>query len=428
MLSSSKEGRRLSRGLEPPNVIITSALFGYNRSGGSARPPLARLRPDLSAVPRFKSKGNFGYTRAGGLRPFPANQPPENGRPRWLWAASGAAENRVIRLAVEIIDIRRFNGRDFLPILRREGQVWASELYWDYSASEATIVKILEERRLAGFALVDAGHIQGYCFFFYEGEKGLIGNLFIERSQPQGELAELLLNHSLETLVATPGICRVETQLPHFPFELLEPLLRAHGFAAYRRRFMILDLRRHSSNEAVPAPSSETGKLRLEKTPLDHGDFEIAPWERSFDRQAAQLIYFTYRHHVDALINDQYASESGAARLIENIVQHRGCGEAVAGASRVAIHRPTRKLAGLLAITAVRPHTAHIPQIAVAPEFQGQGLGTEMMARGFDECLRQGFREISLTVTDSNSGAVRLYERLGFQTFRTFGAFVWNRR
>ena len=92
----------------------------------------------------------------------------------------------------------------------------------------------------------------------------------------------------------------------------------------------------------------------------------------------------------------------------------------------MAIHRPTRKLAGLLAITAVRPHTAHIPQIAVAPEFQGQGLGTEMMARGFDECLRQGFREISLTVTDSNSGAVRLYEGLGFQTFRIFVAFVWN--
>jgi ribosomal protein S18 acetylase RimI-like enzyme len=328
-------------------------------------------------------------------------------------------------LAAEIIDIRRFNGRAFLPLLRREGQVWASDLRWDYSASEATIVKILEERRLSGFALVEANHIQGYCFFFYEGEKGLIGNLFVEPSCPQVEYAERLLDHALETLLATPGIHRVETQLPHFSLEALEPSFRAHGFTAYLRRFMILNLRK---SETLPKALSEAEGSHAEgQPPAGGGDFEITAWERSLDRQAAQLITITYRHHVDALINNQYASETGAARLIENIVQHRGCGEAVPGASRAAVHRPSRKLAGLLAITAVRPHTAHIPQIAVAPEFQGAGLGSEMMAAGFGECVRQGFEEVSLTVTDSNSGAVRLYERLGFQTFRTFGAFVWDR-
>lgn len=315
-------------------------------------------------------------------------------------------------MSAEIIDIRRFNGRAFLPILRREGQVWASHMHWDYSASEATIMKILEERRLSGFALVESSRILGYCFFFYEGEKGLIGNLFVEPSFPQVEYAERLLNHSLETVLATPGIHRVETQLPHFSMDTLEPSFRAHGFTAYLRRFMLLNLRN------LPAEGNP---------PAENKDFEMTTWERSFDRQAAELIYITYRHHVDALINDQYASETGAARLIENIVQHRGCGNAVPGASQVAVHRPTRKLAGLLAVTAVRPQTAHIPQVAVAPEFQGARLGSAMMAAGFSECRRQGFEEISLTVTDSNSGAVRLYERLGFETFRTFGAFVWNR-
>jgi ribosomal protein S18 acetylase RimI-like enzyme len=341
-------------------------------------------------------------------------------------------------LALEIIDIRRFNGRDFLPILRQEGKVWESELHWDYSTSEVTIVNVLEERRLSGFALADGGHIRGYCFFFYEGEKGLIGNLFLEPSCPQVEFAERLLEHSLETLLATPGICRVETQLPHFTFEALEPSFRAHGFAGFRRRFMIVSLRERSSADlpaqagretAPPARSRGRGteKSALEKVPHERGDFLIEPWERHHDRQAAQLIYITYRHHIDATINDQYASEAGAARLIENIVHHRGCGEVLPGASLMAVHQPTRKLAGLLALTAVRPHTAHIPQVAVGPEFQGLGLGSDLMAAGFAECSRQGFEEVSLTVTDSNSGAVRLYERLGFQTFRTFGAFVWNR-
>ncbi len=353
-------------------------------------------------------------------------------------SADGGAEDRVNRLALEIIDIRRFNGRDFLPLLRQEGQVWASELHWDYSTSEVTIVNILEEHRLSGFALVDGEHIRGYCFFFYEGEKGLIGNLFLEPSCPHVEFGERLLKHSLETLLATPGICRVETQLPHFTFEALEPLFRAHGFAGFRRRFMILSLREPSA-AALPAQTGReaappawprgrgTGKSAIENVPLEREDFLIEPWERHHDRQAAHMIYSTYRHHVDAAINDQYGSEAGAARLIENIVHHRGCGEVIAGASRVAVHLPTRKLAGLLALTAVRPHTAHIPQVAVGPEFQGLGLGSSLMAAGFGDCLRQGFDEVSLTVTDSNSRAVRLYERLGFQTFRTFGAFVWNR-
>ena len=340
-------------------------------------------------------------------------------------------------MALEIIDIRRFNGRDFLPILRQEGQIWASALHWDYSTSEVTIVNVLEEHRLSGFALADGGRILGYCFFFYEGEKGLIGNLFLEPSCPQVASAERLLEHSLETILATPGIRRVETQLPHFTFEALEPSFRAHGFAGFRRRFMILSLREPSAaplsaqggREGAPPALSRgrgTGRSAIEKAPLEREDFLIEPWERHHDRQAAHMIYITYRHHVDADINDQYGSEAGAARLIENIVHHRGCGELIAGASRVAVHRPTRKLAGLLALTAVRPHTAHIPQVAVGPEFQGLGLGSDLLAAGFGECSRQGFREISLTVTDSNSAAVRLYERLGFQTFRTFGAFVWN--
>ncbi|PYU98743.1 MAG: GNAT family N-acetyltransferase, partial [Acidobacteria bacterium] len=114
-------------------------------------------------------------------------------------------------------------------------------------------------------------------------------------------------------------------------------------------------------------------------------------------------------------------------RLLENIVHHRGCGKYLAQSSLVAIHRPTWKLAGLLALTAVHSSTAHIPQVAIGREFQGLGLGTAMMKLSLAGLARSGYREVSLTVTDQNSGAVRLYERLGFETLRTFGAFVWER-
>jgi len=320
----------------------------------------------------------------------------------------------------EIIDVRQFGARDFVTLLQAESRSWEAELRWDFSASSRMISSCLEEKRLSGYALLVDSRIAGYSFFFYEGDKALVGDLFIERDGPRLERALLLLDHVLETLVGTPGLHRVETQLPHFTFEELEPYFRAHHFQGYLRRFMAASL----AERQLPGPEM-THSQRESRFPLK--DFFIGPWERKHDLQAARLLYNAYRNHVDAKINEQYSSLAGTTRMIENIVQHRGCGEHLPHASLVAIHQPTQKLAGILALTSVRTRTAHIPQVAVAPEFQGSGLGTAMLELGLWDLSRRGYREVSLTVTELNSGATRLYGRLGFETFRTFGAFVWNR-
>src|SRR5579859_6429427 len=83
-------------------------------------------------------------------------------------------------LTSEIIDIRQFDASRFAPLLQAESRVWESSLRWDYAASARLISSCLEEKRLQGYALIQAGEIKGYSFFFYEGEKGLIGNLFVE--------------------------------------------------------------------------------------------------------------------------------------------------------------------------------------------------------------------------------------------------------
>ena len=324
----------------------------------------------------------------------------------------------------EIVDIRQFDARQFLPLLQAESRVWGSSLRWDYAASVRLISSCLEEKRLSGYALVSENQIKGYSFFFYEGEKGLIGNVFVEPHVAGLDQAVRLLEHVIETLAGIPGVYRVETQLPHFAFEALNPCFMAHHFKGYQRRFMALSLKDRQVR-SQPALLVEGARVGGNKSSL--GDFVIEPWERRHDRGAAQMLYLTYRNHVDAVINDQYASEAGATRLIENIMHQHGCGEHLPDGSQVAIHRPTGKLAGVLALTSVRPHTAHIPQIAIATEFQGTGLGTAIMELSFADLAKRGYQEVSLTVTDLNAGAVRLYERLGFETFQTFGAFVWNR-
>jgi ribosomal protein S18 acetylase RimI-like enzyme len=327
-------------------------------------------------------------------------------------------------LSVEVVDIRLMEARDFDPLLKAESSAWITALRWDYGPSARLISACLADKRLSGYALLSDRRILGYCFFLYEGDKGLIGDLFIQPNGGSRDHALLLLENVIATLKATPGLRRVEAQLPHFAVDELADYFRDQQFRIFLRRFMALCLNDRPTR-ALPlgAPGSSYSESSRPLT----SDFMIGRWQREYDEAAARLLYFAYRGHVDAMINDQYGSVAGSARLVENIMHLRGCGENLPEASRTAIHRASGKLAGILALTAVRPGTAHIPQVAVATEFQRQGLGLALMESSFRELDKLGYREVSLTVTDENRDAVRFYDRMGFETFRTFGAFVWNR-
>ncbi len=320
-------------------------------------------------------------------------------------------------MPAEVIDIRHFEARDFQPLLATESRAWEDELRWDFASSKRIISACLAEKRLSGYALVKGGRVLGYSFFIYEEFKGLIGDLFFDRSGVDPEECRTLVEHVLETILATPRLKRVEAQLPHFKVEEIGPDFRAHGFEVFPRRFMTLDLKKWPSDDHASANSRQS-----------LGNFSLVPWVRRHDGDAAKLLFHTYRRHVDARINDQYLSVPGSSRLIESILHFHGCGEILPGLSQAAIHLPTGKLAGILALTEVRSGTAHIPQIAVAEEFQGCGLGQAMMEQGFRELVKRGLEEVTLTVTDANAGAVKLYERVGFLTFKIFGAYVWEPR
>jgi ribosomal protein S18 acetylase RimI-like enzyme len=326
-------------------------------------------------------------------------------------------------LGFDIIDVRQFDALAFARLLAAESHAWRESLRWDFTPSACVISNCLREKRLSGYALVSHGQVEGYCFFFYDGEKGLIGDLFVEHPEARTKEALRLLEHSTETLLGTPGLKRIEAQLPHFSFEELEPFFVSQQFVGFCRQFMARSLTDDLPATPPPThvPSRSDGNHSVAK------DFRILPWDRRHDQEAAELLYHAYHGHVDASINDQYACLAGATRLIDNIIQHQGCGEYLPNVSRVAVHEPSQRLAGILAVTDVGSHTAHIPQVAVGKDVQGRGLGTALMTGAFADLAARGYKEVSLTVTHANAPALRVYERLGFRTFRSFGAFVFNR-
>ena len=325
-------------------------------------------------------------------------------------------------MGFEIIDIRRFEPKEFSNLIEAESRAWNDTLRWDFASSARVINACLRDKRLSGYALVDEGRIRGYCFFFYDGEKGIIGDLFVHPDLAGRGHERELLEHALETLMGTPGLRRIEAQLPHYEREELESCFLSRAVPEFSAPLHEPFPGRAPAARRRINPFGDCGGA-----PWVREGIELISWDKKFNDDAAEMLYQSYRQHVDALINDQYASIMGATRLVENIFHNQGCGEFLARVSRMAVHRPTETLAGILTVTCVRARTAHIPQVGVGPNFQGLGVGTAMMDAAFQDLAKDGFEQVTLTVTDANAGAVRLYRRLGFETFKTFGAFIYSR-
>jgi ribosomal protein S18 acetylase RimI-like enzyme len=313
---------------------------------------------------------------------------------------------------LEILDLRHFSSVDLRPLLDDETQLWSRLLAWDYTGSSEMILRYVDAKILPGYAAVDRGRVFGYSFFVYEGNKGVIGDLYVVNGTrlPNAHEVELkLLTHVIETLQQSPGVHRVEAQLlAHEANAVSRPFLDT-GFQRHPRLFMVQIL----------------AKSERERAPI-HADVEIRPWAESYYQPSAAVITAAYRGHVDAQINDQYHTLSGSLRFLNNIVRFPGCGVFDADSSFVALDHKTKNLIGLILCSRVRSDVGHVTQICVLPEYRSKGIGELLLAATALNLRKRSFSSLSLTVTEANAGAVALYKRLGFDTKRVFDAFVWE--
>jgi len=313
---------------------------------------------------------------------------------------------------LEILDLRHFSSVDLRPLLDDERQLWSHLLSWDYSGSAEMILRYVDAKILPGYAAVDRGRVFGYSFFVYEGNKGVIGDLYVTNGSrlPNAREVELrLLTHVIETLQQSPGIHRVEAQLlAHEANVVSRPFLET-GFQRHPRLFMTLTLGK---------PAHDKG--------LTHPEVEIRPWIDTDYQPSAAVITAAYRGHVDAQINDQYHTLNGSLRFLNNIVRFPGCGVFDAESSFVALDRKAKNLIGLILCSRVRNNVGHVTQVCVLPEYRSKGIGESLLAASVGNLQKRNFALLSLTVTEANERAVALYRRLHFDSQRVFDAFVWE--
>lgn len=313
---------------------------------------------------------------------------------------------------MEILDLRHFSSSDLRPLLEQEIKVWGDLLCWDYSSSAEMILRYMDAKFLPGYAAVSRGKVFGYSFFVYEGNKGVIGDLFVSEGgngNTRPEVETRLLTHVIETLQQSPGVHRIEAQLlAHATGEAAQPFV-SQGFGRYARLFMVLPLAGSQIQEKPVTP-----------------EVEIRRWTEQDYQATAGLITSAYARHLDSEINDQYRTLSGSLRFLNNIVRFPGCGTFDPESSFIAWNRRSRALVGVILCSRVRYDTGHVTQVCVLPEYRGFGLGKALLAASVRNLRQRKFSALSLTVTEANTPAVELYKRLGFETKRIFDAFVWE--
>jgi ribosomal protein S18 acetylase RimI-like enzyme len=311
----------------------------------------------------------------------------------------------------EIVDLRRVAARDLEPLLADEVAEWRRELAWDFEPSAALVRRYAGSGSLGGAALVVNGQVAGYGYAVLEEPRGIIGDLYLRPHMREPGAEAELFRSLLDALASTPRVSRMESQLMLLSGATAE-LIRSTGrpVRTFARRLMVRDEAR------ALAPSGA----------LPEGRFRFDPWEDSFLHLAGAIIAGSYKGQTDSEINSQYRSPSGARRFLSNIVEFPGCGLFHAPASFVVFDRRSGEAVGMVLASFVAEEAGHISQLCVLPGLRGAGLGSELLRRS-DEVLRgNGARLVSLTVTESNMGAIALYERSGFRSVRSFFAYTWE--
>jgi len=314
---------------------------------------------------------------------------------------------------LEVLDLRHFNAAQLRPLLKEEAARWEHRLRWDYSSSIELLLEYLDGRVLPGYVAMYSGKVTGYTFGVMEGAKAVIGDAYAfgETEGLSNPVCETLLHHLIEMLQATPGIDRIESQLLMFPVGALAGPFLSRGFRSYPRLFMIGDVTAAAGvDEIVALPAG----LRLEA------------WQPEFYDAAAELIHRSYVGHMDSGINDQYRSVHGSLRFLHNIIRFPGCGAFDAGNSWVLRDERTRLPQAMLLSSRVREDVGHVTQLCVLPALRGLGLGRMLMQQAARVLAKRGGTALSLTVTEANDVARRLYDELGFKTLHRFEAMVWD--
>lgn len=157
----------------------------------------------------------------------------------------------------------------------------------------------------------------------------------------------------------------------------------------------------------------------VEPSPLPP-DYRCLPWRDALLDAHAEVKFHSFRFEIDTNVFPCLGEREGCRRLMSDIAMREGF---VPEATWLLEHQPVGEPRPLYCGT-VQGMTdgggfGSIQNLGILASHRGRGLGTVLLSLALEGFRRAGLHRAYLEVTAQNTGAIRLYHRVGFRTIKT---------
>jgi ribosomal protein S18 acetylase RimI-like enzyme len=307
---------------------------------------------------------------------------------------------------VQVVDLCAVTAPELDDLWQYEVCLWRDRLRWDASGAFAALRRLVGRSGLPGKAVRVHDRTIGYSYYGVTGHLGVIAGLVVLPDWSCRDVGETLLRNTLHEM-QRQGVARVESRFVSVDCPWLGAALETAGFRTYWRDFLRCELC------ASRWPAHTQAMVSLE------------PWREGHLGEAAAILQAAYASGVEAEILALYRTVNGCRAVLDNILNQGSCGVPVPLASAMAGH--WGRGLGFVLVTEVAPRQGHLPQIAVLPAYQRQGLGRGLLEYSLRRLAEGGFETLSLIVSQANDRALKLYQAMGFESTLTFPVGIWER-
>jgi ribosomal protein S18 acetylase RimI-like enzyme len=307
---------------------------------------------------------------------------------------------------VQVVDLYTVMAPELEDLWQYEVRLWHDRLLWDVSGALAALRRVVGRRGLPGKAVRVHGRTVGYTYYGIDGDLGVIAGLVVLPDWNRHDVGQTLLKNTISDM-QRQGVSRIESRFLSADCAWLRTVLETEGFRTYWRDFLRREL--HPSQRSRRPPVS----------------VELEPWQESDLGEAAAILQAAYMGSIEAEIFALYRSLDGCRAVLDKIVNQGSCGVLVPGASARA--RKQGRSLGFIVITEIAPRQGHLPQVAVLPDYQQQGIGRGLLDYSLRRLAEGGFETLSLIVSRANDRALTLYQSMGFESVLSFPVGIWER-
>lgn len=161
-------------------------------------------------------------------------------------------------------------------------------------------------------------------------------------------------------------------------------------------------------------------RVALRQRPNLPEQYRLVAWDDSLLPIHAETKYLSFRTEIDANVFPCLGEHDGCTRLMNEISQKDGF---LPGATWLIaydwrIGQPP-EYCGTIQGIRDRHGFGAVQNLGIVPEHRGRGLGGALLLAALHGFQAAGLPRAFLEVTAQNVGAIRLYQRLGFNKVRT---------